>query len=115
MQFARQGVFIFGGNRLFSSANRTKDRIEKESRVCDVVETDATSSNSVKSLVDQCVQKYGRIHILVNNLGRNEPGCPASISAETWNSQIDINLNSLYLTCHHVLPVMESRTLAAWW
>lgn len=109
MQFARQGAFIFGGNRSLSSANRTKNRIETEGGVCDVVETDVTSSKSVKSLVDQCVQKYGRIDILVNNVGRSEPGCPASMSEEIWNSQVDINLNSLYLTCHHVLPVMEKQ------
>lgn len=67
MQFARQGAFIFGGNRSLSSADQIKDHIEKGSGVCDVVETDVTSSNSVKSLVDQCVQKYSRIDILVNN------------------------------------------------
>lgn len=26
-----------------------------------------------------------------------------------WQSQVDINLNSVYLTCHHVLPVMERQ------
>lgn len=107
--FARQGALIFGGNRSLSSAERTKTRIESEGGVCNVVETDVTNSESVKSLVDKCVEKYGRIDILVNNVGRSEPGCPASMSEDTWNSQIDINLNSVYLTCHHVLPIMEKQ------
>ena len=107
--FARQGASIFGGNRSLPSAERTKTRIQLEGGVCDVVQTDVTDSASVKGLIDQCLQKHGRIDILVNNVGRSEPGCPATMSEEVWNAQVDINLNSIYLTCHHVLPIMESQ------
>lgn len=107
--FARQGAHIFGGNRSVASAERTKRRIEAEGGTCDVVQTDVTDSTSVKSLVDQCIQKHSCIDILVNNVGRSEPGCPASMSEDTWASQININLNSLYFTSHHVLPIMEQQ------
>ena len=108
--FARQGAFIFGGNRTLASAERTKKRIEEEGGACDVVETNVTESASVKHLVDQCMQKHGQIDILINNVGLSEPGCPATMSYDVWNAQIDINLNSLYLTCHYVLPIMEQQT-----
>lgn len=108
-QFARQGASIFGGNRSLSSAERTKKLIEEEGGIFDVLETDVTSSESVKALVEQCIKKHGRIDILVNNVGRSEPGCPASISQDVWNAQVNINLNSVYLTCHHVLPIMEKQ------
>lgn len=107
--FARQGASIYGGNRSLESAERTKSRIEEEGGICDVVSTDVTDSASVKALVDKCVQKHGRIDILVNNVGRSEPGCPATMAEDVWHSQIDINLNSVYLTCHHVLPIMERQ------
>ena len=107
--FARQGASIFGGNRSLQSAERTKTRIQSEGGACDVVQTDVTDSASVKAIVNQCFHKHGRIDILVNNVGRSEPGCPATMSEEVWNAQIDINLNSIYLTCHHVLPVMERQ------
>lgn len=107
--FAHQGAAIFGGNRSISSANRTKKRIEEEGGSCDVVATDVTNSDSVKALVDKCIQKHGRIDILVNNVGRSEPGCPASMTEDVWHAQVDINLNSLYLLTHHVLPIMEQQ------
>jgi len=107
--FARQGASIYGGNRSLESAERTKRRIEEEGGICDVVSTDVTNSSSVKDLVDKCVQKHGRIDILVNNVGRSEPGCPATMAEDVWQSQVDINLNSVYLTCHHVLPIMERQ------
>lgn len=55
------------------------------------------------------MKQHGRIDILVNNVGRSEPGCPATTSEATWDAQIEINLKSVYLTCHHVLPIMEAQ------
>lgn len=31
------------------------------------------------------------------------------MSEETWDAQTDINLKSVYLTCHHILPIMEGQ------
>lgn len=107
--FARQGAKIFGGNRTLSSTLTTKRTVEEEGGICDILETDVTSSESVKALVDACMEKYGRIDILVNNVGRSEPGCPATMSEEVWDSQVEINLRSVFLTCHHVLPIMEKQ------
>jgi len=107
--FARQGAKIFGGNRTLSSTIATKRTIQDEGGICDVLETDVTSPASVKALVDACMSKHGRIDILINNVGRSEPGCPATMSEEVWDAQIDINLKSVYLTCHHVLPIMEAQ------
>ncbi|GMF74795.1 hypothetical protein BDV35DRAFT_389976 [Aspergillus flavus] len=109
MQLSQQGAVIYGGNRSLASAERTKARIEREGGVCDVQETDVTDSASVKALVDGCIQRHGRIDILVNNVGKSEPGCPAEMREEIWDQQVDLNLKSIYLTCHYVLPIMEKQ------
>lgn len=106
---ARQGAIIFGGNRTLASTAKTKQAIEEEGGQCDIVETDATSSLSVQHLVDTCMAKHGRIDILVTNVGYSQPGCPATMSEEIWDSQIDVNLKSVYVACHHVLPIMEKQ------
>ncbi|KAI1421618.1 oxidoreductase ucpA [Xylaria sp. FL1777] len=106
---ARQGAVIFGGNRTTSSARKTKETIEREGGQCDVVATDATSSASVKALVEACVARHGGIDILVANVGYSQPGCPATMDEDVWDTQMDINLRSAYLACHHVLPVMTQQ------
>ncbi|KAI0459740.1 oxidoreductase ucpA [Xylaria acuta] len=106
---ARQGAIIFGGNRTTSSATKTRETIEREGGQCDVVATDATSSASVKALVEACVARHGRIDILVANVGHSEPGCPATMEEEAWDGQMEVNLKSVYLACHYVLPVMETQ------
>ncbi|KAI3577454.1 hypothetical protein IWW34DRAFT_744797 [Fusarium oxysporum f. sp. albedinis] len=55
------------------------------------------------------MKKHGRIDILLTSVGQSQPGDPASMSEEVWDSQMDINLKSVYLACHHVLPIMESQ------
>jgi NAD(P)-dependent dehydrogenase (short-subunit alcohol dehydrogenase family) len=106
---SKQGAIIFGGNRSLASAKRTKSRIESAGGVCDVQETNVADSASVKALVEACIQRHGRIDILVNNVGKSEPGCPATMAEDVWDSQVDLNLKSVYLTCHYVLPIMENQ------
>jgi len=56
------------------------------------------------------MSKHSRIDILVNNVGKSEPGGPAEMSEETWDYQTNVNLKSVYLMCHLVLPVMEAQS-----
>ncbi|KAF4968428.1 hypothetical protein FSARC_4225 [Fusarium sarcochroum] len=107
---ARQGAVIFGGNRTIASTTKTKETIEAEGGHCDVLTTDATNSACVKALVDACYKKHGRIDILLTSVGQSQPGDPASMSEDVWDSQMDINLKSVYLACHHVLPIMEKQS-----
>jgi NAD(P)-dependent dehydrogenase (short-subunit alcohol dehydrogenase family) len=108
-QLAKQGAIVFGGNRSLNSAETTRDLIREAGGTCDVVTTDATNAESVKALVNACMKQHGRIDILVNNVGRSEPGCPATMSEATWDAQMDVNLKCVFLTCHYVLPIMEAQ------
>ena len=108
-QLAKQGAKVFGGNRSLQSAETTCRKIRAAGGTCDVVQTDVTSAASVQQLVESCMAQHGRIDILINNVGRSEPGCPATMSEAVWDAQMDINLKSVYLTCRFVLPVMEAQ------
>ena len=45
----------------------------------------------------------------MSSVGRSEPGGPAEMSEGAWDRQTNINLKSVYLTCHEVLPIMEKQ------
>ena len=60
-----------------------------------------------------CLDRYGRIDILVNNVGGSAHGGPVEMSEEVWDAQVDFNLKSVFLTCKHVLPVMEKQKSGA--
>ena len=111
LALVRNGVKVFGCDINLAAAQRTKSRIEASvsGGVVDVMVADVTSSSAVEKFVQECMVKYGRIDILVNNVGRSEKGGPAEMPEEVWDAQVDINLKSVYLTCHVVLPIMESQ------
>lgn len=71
---------------------------------------DVTKADQCKDLVDACLRKHGRVDILVNNVGKSEPGGPAEMSETTWDAQIAVNLKSVYLMTHLVLPIMEEQS-----
>ncbi|MEO7006010.1 MAG: SDR family oxidoreductase, partial [Terrimesophilobacter sp.] len=52
---------------------------------------------------------FGTIDVLHNNVGSTLLGLPPELSLEQWNDAIAVNLNSVFLTCKFVLPVMERQ------
>lgn len=105
----QNGAKIFGCDLYLEAAEATKKRLQQEGGICDVIQADVTKSSDVRKLVQCCMEKYGRIDILVNNVGRSEKGGPAEMDEETWDRQCDVNLKSVYLGCHEVLPIMEKQ------
>jgi NAD(P)-dependent dehydrogenase (short-subunit alcohol dehydrogenase family) len=53
--------------------------------------------------------RHGRIDILFNNAGVFEPGVIHEVSVEQWDRQLDLNLRSVYLVSHHVVPHMLAQ------
>jgi NAD(P)-dependent dehydrogenase (short-subunit alcohol dehydrogenase family) len=107
--FARQGARIYGVDIAGGAAAVTRDVILEEGGACEIAACDVTDGAAVKAMVSDCVARFGRIDILVNNVGRSEPGGPVELDEETWDRQLDVNLKSAYLTCKHVLPLMEMQ------
>jgi NAD(P)-dependent dehydrogenase (short-subunit alcohol dehydrogenase family) len=70
---------------------------------------DMTDSGAVAQAVADCLARFGRIDVLVNNVGGSAPGDPVSMSEEVWQAQLDLNLTTAFLGCKHVLPVMERQ------
>ena len=69
-----------------------------------------TKLAACQQFVDACMAKHGRIDVLINNVGKSEPGGPAELSEELWDAQTNVNLKSVYNMCHLVLPIMEKQT-----
>ena len=106
VQFAREGAQVFAVDINPEAAAETKDIIEGEGGDCVVYSADVTDSLSVKGFVAACIETYGRVSVLHNNVGIVEPGGPEDIKEENWDRLIDVNLKSMYLTTKNVLPHM---------
>ncbi|MGD9806877.1 MAG: SDR family NAD(P)-dependent oxidoreductase [Hyphomicrobiaceae bacterium] len=106
---ARQGAKVFGTDLRKEAADVTKAIIEKEGGTCVTRAVDMTSAKDVEAAVADCVKQFGRIDILVNNVGGSAPGNAVTMTEEVWDTQIDHNLKTAFLACKYVIPVMEKQ------
>lgn len=106
---SQNGAKIFGCDLRLPAAEHTQKRLQAEGGICDVVAADVTKEEDVRALVDACMKMHGRIDVLVNNVGMSEPGGPVEMEPSVWEKQTDVNLKSVYLCCHYVLPIMEKQ------
>lgn len=70
---------------------------------------DVTSEDSVESCIQQVIEHYGRIDGLVNNAYPRTGDWGVKfedIPMESWRKNVDMQLNSCFLFCQKVLPVM---------
>ncbi|MBT3369052.1 MAG: SDR family oxidoreductase, partial [Nitrospina sp.] len=61
----------------------------------------------------QCVETYGKIDILHNNVGIGVVGGIDQTDEETWDHINDVNLKSIFLTCKCVIPQMLKQESGA--
>ena len=89
-----------------AAAEVTRGLIVDEGGACRTIVCDVTKSDSVAAMVGAALESFGRLDVLHNNVGGSAPGDPVSMAEEVWDTQIDMNLKSVFLTCKHTLPVM---------
>ena len=107
--FAREGAKVMLVDRRLDSAEETKTMIDEEGGESFAFEADVTKAENCRHMAEKCVEMYGRIDILHNNVGIDGIGGPVELSEERWNSVLDTNLKSMFLTCKYVLPYMEKQ------
>jgi len=107
--FAREGAKVFAVDHQADAMTETVERAnaaaahggEIVTHTCDV-----TNSEQVRAMVAACVTAFGRVDILVNNVGGSTKGGVVELSEEAWDRQMDLNLKTVFLGCKHAIPVM---------
>ena len=76
------------------------------------VRADVSDEGDVGRMVDETVERHGRLDILVNNAGlyaslQMRPF--TEIPLDEWRQVMDVNVASMFLTCRAAVPVMRSQ------
>ena len=107
--FAREGAKLLCVDINETAAAESAAIITDEGGEAAAHKADVTKNAEVEALVQRCLALYGRIDILHNNVGIVALGGPVEASEESWDRVMDVNIKSMFLTCKHVLPVMEGQ------
>jgi len=104
--FAKHGCKVLLADKNIDYAKNTAEMISSfggESVIC---QTDVTQISHVKKMVDLAISSFGKLDILVNNVGILGSGNVVSVEEENWDNVIDTNLKSMVLTSKYAIPKM---------
>lgn len=104
--FAREGAQVVVVDRDRAAAEETARLIGEEQGQAVVIEADVTDLKSVTGMADAVLGKFGRVDVLLNNVGGSIPGGPVEMSVDDFRGQLDINLTSVFITTKALLPAM---------
>ena len=77
------------------------------------IPSDVTDESSVQNLVDQVVEKYGKIDILVNAMGLNIKHDAFEYLMEDWDKLFAVNVKGTMIACKMVGKVMRDQKSGA--
>lgn len=108
--FAREGARVLVVDRRGESAEETREMIAQEGGVAKALEADITNEMDIARIPTACLEAFGRIDILQNNVGIGAGDGPYSrIGRETWERIYNVNLTGMMLTCQAVVPHMREQ------
>jgi NAD(P)-dependent dehydrogenase (short-subunit alcohol dehydrogenase family) len=109
--FAREGAKVLLVDRDLERAEQTAGLIAAEGGIAQCIAGDWTRAGDCQAYVKACVSAWGRVDFLHNNVGVGTgDGPPDSVSEESYDRIMRINLKGCLLSCQAVLPVMREQT-----
>jgi NAD(P)-dependent dehydrogenase (short-subunit alcohol dehydrogenase family) len=116
--FAAEGATVVGCGRRSGVLENALSKVEKNGGSGIIVPADLSKREDANNVVQQTIDKFGRVDILVHSASvgwswshqsENSMNDIATTPPEKWEEVIGINLNACYYMCHGVLQHMLER------
>lgn len=104
--FAREGAKVIIADRDVEAAEHTRKEIKDEGGVASVVEADVSVEADCKRVIDTAVERYGKLDVLMNNVGVSGSGKVTEIDFDEWDRVMAIDLKSMAMLSKYAVPVM---------
>ena len=110
--FAREGARVLAVDRDLASAEETVALIRDAGGEAVAMAADVVDEASLSAAVGACVERWGRLDVLHNNVGISVAGgdaSPTEITSDAFDRILAVNLRGVVLACKHALPVMREQ------
>lgn len=108
--FAREGAKLLLADRELDRALETAEIISGEGGSVECVAADWTAGADCRAMVAACVDTWGKVDFLQNNVGIGMgDNAPLKLTEEGFERIIAVNLKGCLLSCQAVVPVMREQ------
>jgi len=102
---------IINGKSNSDKASDVVKEIQNSGGIARFIRADVSKMSEVEEMVDQVLEKFGKIDILVNNAGINRDAFLVEMSQEDWWEVIKVNLGGVFNCTKEVIrPMMLQRS-----
>ena len=105
--FASEGAKVVLGDVLESEGQQVEAEIAEAGGEAVFVHLDVTSEADWQQAVDTAIERFGGLHILVNNAGIWNGGNVETQTVEGWDQIMDINAKGVFLGTRAAIPAMR--------
>jgi NAD(P)-dependent dehydrogenase (short-subunit alcohol dehydrogenase family) len=106
-RFAEEGASLLLVDINLEWAQETLRAVAAHGATAHVLQADITREADCRRIAGSCIERFGRIDILHNNVGLSKGDRrTAEMDTEVWDSLMARNLKGMFMTCKHVLPHM---------
>jgi 3-oxoacyl-[acyl-carrier protein] reductase len=109
LRFGEEGAKVVVAARRAHLCQQTVSRIVTQGGEAWMLSTDVSDERQVERLIDETVQRYGRLDILVNNAGIGGGGRLADTTTQAFDDVIRINLRGTFFCCRAGFRQMQSQ------
>lgn len=104
--FARHGARVLATDWVVQGGEETVAMIEEAGGEARFVQGDVSVAAEVENVVQQGMEAWGRIDILVNNASILRLGSVTEMAESDWDAVINVNLKGVYLCSRYAIPHM---------
>lgn len=109
LALADAGADVVCTSRNLEALKKTAEAVEAKGSKSLPLVVNILSEESIKNMVKQTVDHFGKIDILVNNAGVSKVAHVENLDSADWDWVIDTNLKGTFLFCKAVLPEMKKQ------
>ena len=106
---AKEGYHTFATMRDTSKGAELEDVIKKDNLSIEIIKLDVDDEKAIQSVIDEIIQKVGRVDVLVNNAGYGQFGCTEDVTVEEFRKQFETNFFSIVKLIQGVSPIMRKQ------
>jgi NAD(P)-dependent dehydrogenase (short-subunit alcohol dehydrogenase family) len=108
VHLARLGAGVLGIDVNADATAATGDWVRQEGGKYEAFVGDATTPEGAAAAVNACIDRFGRVDILVNNIGAGPVEGVVETSLEDWERVFRFNVTSAFLMAKHAIQPMIS-------
>ena len=108
--FADEGACLGIGDINEDLLSKTVEELNNKSSQVKSLKADVSDEEQVKKLIDETVNTFGKLDIIVNNVSVAIGGYPITdMSNDDWQKIIGINFSSVFYGCKHSIPYLKKN------